>query len=627
MSDSEEEIKDLFVQDGVLLYSANAIYINYLNTVGTLFLTEYDGQKYIEWKPFDVTVESEIQDQEWAVVNTVERRARTLSETVMPDNKNRSKYLKISFKDIKSFRITDKNRKITFNDGKTEPIMTFLFQNGNCDRLIGDLKTLFRTTPSKRDRHLFIILDLSNLETRQIDQSFAELKLCPDSPNVWKLLSDFHDRPVVTTFEAFAKITDYVYKSPEHREMDEDVKEVLERSLSEYENTTTHVQGDYEVVDVPDLPERKNFPRGRPLTLEQWEGLQDKDGKICDSECIKLMIFQGGVVPSMRMEIWKYLLDYYPWNSTHLERQRLIAKKTDEYYSMKLQWKTITKVQEDNFADFRDRKSQIEKDVNRTDRTIEYYAGDNNPNLQVLNDILMTYVMYNFDLGYVQGMSDLLSPILHLMKSEVDAFWCFVGFMDKLSSNFDADQAGMKEQLNNLHTILTFIDPVLANYFDSHDSGNMFFCFRWLLVWFKRELDEEDCMSLWEVLWTEFPCKNFHLLVCAAILINERHALMQNDNGFTEILKYINELSGQLDVDSILNTAQGIFYQIKESTQLNDSIRLLLGFPILGKISFENRETSPFEDSTSSQPLCSVENVRISPDEVTFDKSISSNFL
>ena len=73
-----------------------------------------------------------------------------------------------------------------------------------------------------------------------------------------------------------------------------------------------------------------------------------------------------------------------------------------------------------------------EKDVNRTDRTLEFFAGENNPNLQLLQDILMTYVMYNFDLGYVQGMSDLLSPILCLMTNEVDAFWCFVGFMDKV---------------------------------------------------------------------------------------------------------------------------------------------------------------------------------------------------
>ena len=73
-----------------------------------------------------------------------------------------------------------------------------------------------------------------------------------------------------------------------------------------------------------------------------------------------------------------------------------------------------------------------EKDVNRTDRTLPFFAGENNMNLQLLYDILMTYVMYNFDLGYVQGMSDLLSPILFVMSDEVDAFWCFVGFMDKV---------------------------------------------------------------------------------------------------------------------------------------------------------------------------------------------------
>lgn len=103
---------------------------------------------------------------------------------------------------------------------------------------------------------------------------------------------------------------------------------------------------------------------------------------------------------------------------------------------MKLQWKSITKIQEENFSEYRERKSLIEKDVNRTDRTLDFYAGNNNTNLQMLLDILMTYVMYNFDLGYVQGMSDLLSPILLLLKNEVEAFWCFVGFMKKVVSVF-----------------------------------------------------------------------------------------------------------------------------------------------------------------------------------------------
>jgi hypothetical protein len=49
-----------------------------------------------------------------------------------------------------------------------------------------------------------------------------------------------------------------------------------------------------------------------------------------------------------------------------------------------------------------------------------------------MRDILMTYNMFNFDLGYVQGMSDLLAPIMVIMDNEVDSFWSFVGFMDKI---------------------------------------------------------------------------------------------------------------------------------------------------------------------------------------------------
>lgn len=143
--------------------------------------------------------------------------------------------------------------------------------------------------------------------------------------------------------------------------------------------------------------------------------------------------FQG-VSASLRNEVWKYLLGYYPWDSTREERQTIQHTKNREYFNMKLQWRSMTPVQENHFSDYRERKSLIEKDVNRTDRTIPFFAGDDNPNLCVLSDILMTYVMYNFDLGYVQGMSDLLSPILCLMDNEVESFWCFVGFMDKVVS-------------------------------------------------------------------------------------------------------------------------------------------------------------------------------------------------
>lgn len=38
-------------------------------------------------------------------------------------------------------------------------------------------------------------------------------------------------------------------------------------------------------------------------------------------------------------------------------------------------------------------------------------------------------------------------------------------------------------------------------------------------------------------MWTELPCKNFHLLLCCAILESEKQQIMEKHYGFNEILK------------------------------------------------------------------------------------------
>lgn len=49
--------------------------------------------------------------------------------------------------------------------------------------------------------------------------------------------------------------------------------------------------------------------------------------------------------------------------------------------------------------------------------------------------MLLTYNEYNKDLGYVQGMSDLLAPIYAVEQDDAVAFWGFVGFMDRMVSS------------------------------------------------------------------------------------------------------------------------------------------------------------------------------------------------
>lgn len=57
--------------------------------------------------------------------------------------------------------------------------------------------------------------------------------------------------------------------------------------------------------------------------------------------------------------------------------------------------------------------------------------------------MLLTYNEYNRDLGYVQGMSDLLAPIYAVMQDDAVAFWGFVGFMGRMVSQkvFNREQS------------------------------------------------------------------------------------------------------------------------------------------------------------------------------------------
>lgn len=183
----------------------------------------------------------------------------------------------------------------------------------------------------------------------------------------------------------------------------------------------------------------------------------------------------------------------------------------------------------------------------------------------------------------LQGMSDLLAPLLCVLGVEQDAFWCFVGFMGRVVHNFDMDQAGMKWQLHSLERLLAFVNPRLAEHLRATGSDNMFFCFRWLLVWFKREFGHEDILRLWEVLWTGRPCKNYHLLVSVAVLDEQADVIVGRNYEFTEVLKHVNELSLQLDLDRILANAEAIYYQLINAKHLTDEIRVILGLEVVGE--------------------------------------------
>uniref|UniRef100_J3LGD0 TBC1 domain family member 15 n=2 Tax=Oryza brachyantha TaxID=4533 RepID=J3LGD0_ORYBR len=298
--------------------------------------------------------------------------------------------------------------------------------------------------------------------------------------------------------------------------------------------------------------------REQPLSVEEWRSFLDPEGRVVDSKALRNKIFYGGVDHVLRKEVWKFLLGYHEYDSTYAEREYLAVMKRAEYEAIKSQWKSISSMQAKRFTKFRERKGLIDKDVVRTDRSVSYYEGDDNQNVVVLRDILLTYSFYNFDLGYCQGMSDFLAPILYVMEDESESFWCFAILMERLGANFNRDQNGMHAQLLALSKLVELLDPALHNYFRQNDCLNYFFCFRWVLIQFKREFSFDQILLLWEVLWTHYLSEHFHLYLCVAILKRYRSRIIGEQMDFDTLLKFINELSGEINLDRAIQDAEAL---------------------------------------------------------------------
>jgi len=590
------------------------------------------------------------------------------SSTISIESQKRKLRIEAEITEIKSYRIADDGNQVTFmmKDGTAHNSLIFLDEGPG--EFLEAVRRYVQVKKSRSDECLFLFTDK---RIAALDQSLSELNLLDTNDKstseiIWKTVGDFQKDPYTVGLSMFSKITDKILFSPVERELrpEQEMAELLQADSRDQGTLECMDTGQTDSAEWQLVTSRANTSlltgvlpakRHQPLCPLDWELHIDQDGVVTDVPLLLEKIYKGGMDENIRSEVWKFLLNYHKWHHTTEVRETNKKARVEEYFRMKLQWKSLSDDQENRFSGFRERKTQIEKDIGRTDRTHPYFQGDKNPNMGLLQDILMTYVMYNFDLGYVQGMSDLLSPILFVMQNEVDAFWCFVGFMDKVGSNFEFDQGGMKQQLADLTDIMKCVDPSLYNYLDTKESGNLYFCFRWLLIWFKREFSYNDTMTLWEVLWTSPP--NYHLLVCLAILDTEKPSIIENKYGFTEILKHVNDMSHRIDLNATLARAESLYEVLKNDNTgvVNNKVRGIIGLPlvsceadntltengeemlemrsaskpvpILNGVKKERHVTDSSNTSSSLNYSSSVEVISELEDETRFESSIASNFF
>ncbi|KAK3398943.1 putative GTPase activating protein [Sordaria brevicollis] len=328
------------------------------------------------------------------------------------------------------------------------------------------------------------------------------------------------------------------------------------RDVMELEDTDV---GEFELVDGANslsLEERRKV-----LTMKEWKGFFDeRTGRLSVTvDEVKERIFHGGLDPEdgVRKEAWLFLLGVYDWYSTADERKAQAASLRDAYIKLKGAWweRQVDLGGEGEEGEWwREQRNRIGTNVH----------------MEQLKDMLLTYNEYNKGLGYVQGMSDLLAPIYAVLQDDALAFWAFQHFMDRMERNFLRDQSGMRAQLLALDNLVRFMDPKLYAHLESADSTNFFFFFRMLLVWYKREFEWDDVLRLWEALWTDYLSSGFHLFIALAILERHRDVIMTHLKHFDEVLKYVNELSTTIDLESTLIRAEALFQRFRRLIEAID---------------------------------------------------------
>ncbi|KAK6154406.1 hypothetical protein DH2020_008654 [Rehmannia glutinosa] len=305
--------------------------------------------------------------------------------------------------------------------------------------------------------------------------------------------------------------------------------------------------------ECTDVPQSKfRIKAGKTLSARKWNAAFSTEGYLDIGKTLS-RIHRGGIHPSIRGEVWEFLLGCYDPKSTYDERQQIRQRRRVKYELLKEECKKMfpligsgrfvtapiisengeptqdpivlqqinldgSQTGQPNGNGPMDKKEiewkltlhQIGLDVVRTDRTLVFY--EKQENLSKLWDILAVYSWFDLDVGYCQGMSDLCSPMIMLLEDEADAFWCFERLMRRLNS-VEKDillmvsllctdsSVGVESQLINLASVTQVVDPKLHQHLETLGGGDYLFAFRMLMVLFRREFSFGDSLYLWEMMW------------------------------------------------------------------------------------------------------------------------------
>ena len=212
----------------------------------------------------------------------------------------------------------------------------------------------------------------------------------------------------------------------------------------------------------------------------------------------------------------------------------------------------------------RDKKNLFEKETNS----------------DIIERIIYIYSKLNKEVGYVQGMNELIAPIyycfshdptVNLENVEADTFWCFTFMMKDLKQLFLKDndnlKGGILDRVFTLDLIISKIQKDIYQILTKNNLNIFHFAFSWINVFFCQEFYMPDILRLWDIIFCEKDRFSFVYCFSMAILQFKKKKIKEKE--FCTIIKEIKDLRNE-NIEDIIDIA--IYFKNKYEKKINEII-------------------------------------------------------
>ncbi|XP_063674607.1 uncharacterized protein LOC134811573 [Bolinopsis microptera] len=307
------------------------------------------------------------------------------------------------------------------------------------------------------------------------------------------------------------------------------------------------------------------------IDLYSWPSYFDNEGRLLDEYKLRKTSFFHGLSDDIRREAWPVMLSLWDRDSTSLIRHTARDKMLKEYEHLRNGW--INAQPELFDREMKQSIKTIGKDVRRTERQHPYFAEEDGEGLRMLRRILITLSAYDTEVSYVQGMNEIVAPILLTLQEESLTFWCFVKLMPLLRDRLLT--LDISPQLSSTADLVQYFDSDLYLHIEQLTGGHWLFCFRWYLLMFKNEFKTEDILRLWDVLFSQHNTAHFEIFIGTSIILMHKEEVLACGTS-DQLLHFAQSVTAKLNVGIVINYARDLSVKIASTEGLSDNLAALV---------------------------------------------------